>query len=270
MPPAPSSLAPQPSPNAATTPPGAAPTILLHGFTGAPAGWDPVLAAMARPPVAVVPWLPGHHPDAVPLELDFLATVRRLAEHLAKHAGGPLIGYSLGGRLALALVASGWDCSSLTLIGAHPGLADDDVLGRAQRARDDARWAALARQHGTAAFIDAWSQQPLLEAPGGPPGHLQPGIEARRRAQAVWRLQHAPWALAAVLERLSLARMPSFWAVLPNLPMPVHFIAGRADPRFAALAERAAAMTPGARLSLLEGCGHSPLIDAPAALACIL
>src|SRR4029079_605049 len=94
-------------------------SALLHGFAGDPAVWDEVVAAWASPerPLAVA--LPGHGPTPV------LPTWDENLDAIARAIAGceVVIGYSLGARVALGLVASG-RCAHGVLIGVNPGIAE--------------------------------------------------------------------------------------------------------------------------------------------------
>ena len=81
--------------------------MLLHGFTGAPSSWEPVLAAGDFAGPTVAPFLAGHGPEwRCKSGSTFVDEVDRLAE-LASQMDRPrfLAGYSLGARVALVLLA---------------------------------------------------------------------------------------------------------------------------------------------------------------------
>src|SRR2546426_11494466 len=94
--------------------------FLLHGFAGAPESWDAVVARL-RDATVVGPALTGH---GAPLAADWDAEVARLGALLPD--GAHVCGYSLGGRLALGLLAAyPHKIARATLIGAHSGIVDD-------------------------------------------------------------------------------------------------------------------------------------------------
>lgn len=231
-----------------------APLVLLHGFTGAPASWDRVLARLGRRD-ALRP--------ALGLAPSFEAEVDRLAGEWRAAGLAPvdLAGYSMGARVALGLAVRHPDrVARLTLVGVHPGLETD--AERAERAAGDERWAALLEREGVARFVAAWEDQPLFATQLA----LPPDVRAAHRAI---RLAHAPDALARALRALSLARMPSLWPALPGLAVPVRLVVGEADPKFRALAARAAALLARATLQVVPGCGHDVPLEDPAAFAAL-
>ncbi|MBA3938551.1 MAG: alpha/beta fold hydrolase, partial [Planctomycetes bacterium] len=75
--------------------------IALHGFTETDLVWRDLLAP-AFPEVRCL-LLPGHGWKPGPAGPDFMAAVAELAARLPADGPVDLLGYSMGGRLALAL-----------------------------------------------------------------------------------------------------------------------------------------------------------------------
>jgi 2-succinyl-6-hydroxy-2,4-cyclohexadiene-1-carboxylate synthase len=220
--------------------------VLLHGFAGAPSSWDAV-----RIDNAFAPALTGHGGPRVD---SFVAEVDRLAALIP--AGSHLAGYSLGGRLALGLLARHPHLfRRATILGAHPGLRSE--AEREERAAADERWARLLEDEGSKRFASLWGAQPLFATQTSvPPEALA--------AQHAVRCSHDPHALAHAARVLSLARMPR-WD-LSHLRIPVTFMAGALDEKFAALAADLTRSVAGARLALVPGAGHNLLLERPDAV----
>src|SRR5689334_19678966 len=99
--------------------------VLLHGMLGSPAMWQPVIAALPPGARATTITLPFHGLAAWGESItSFDGAVEALASQLPP---GPLVlaGYSLGGRLALALADARSDIRAVIAIGAQLGIADD-------------------------------------------------------------------------------------------------------------------------------------------------
>jgi 2-succinyl-6-hydroxy-2,4-cyclohexadiene-1-carboxylate synthase len=170
-----------------------------------------------------------------------------------------LAGYSMGGRIALALaLAAPSRVSRLTLIGASPGIADRGER-RARRAADEAL-ADRIEGEGIEAFVFSWSSSPLF---AGQP----PAVAAAARAM---RLSQSPAGLAAALRGLGTGVMAPLWDRLPSLSMPVDLVVGARDAKFRAIAEQMAAAVPQARLHVVAGAGHAVQLEAPRAMAALL
>jgi 2-succinyl-6-hydroxy-2,4-cyclohexadiene-1-carboxylate synthase len=224
---------------------------LLHGFAGDPFAWDAVIAAwgarLAPDPIA----LPGHGGGAV--QGGWAANVAALGAALAPHE--VVVGYSLGARLALALLAEG-TLARAVLISVNPGLATD--AERTARRAGDAAWATLLRTRGVAAFADAWEAQPLFASQA----RVAPAVLAARRAR---RLAHDPEQLARALEHMGLAEMPDYAAALAAAGDRVTLIVGADDPKFVALAR-----ATGLPVVAIPDCGHDPTLEQPRELARVL
>lgn len=225
-------------------------TLLLHGFTGTAADWSD----WPYPEPALALDLPGHGDSADPTG-DFTDECRRLLAALPASIDG-LIGYSLGGRLALGLLAAApARFTRVTVLSAHPGLTTAD--GRAARRASDAGWIELLERRGIAAFVAAWEAQPLFATEAGAP----PLARARRRAT---RLAARPAGLAASLHAVGLAGMPDLRDALTRWPGRLGWITGGLDARFTALGDEVARRRPTTRRHTLAGVGHNLLLEAPA------
>ena len=213
--------------------------VLLHGFAGDPASWEDVPIDGER--VA----LPGHVGGG-PVAGDWASNLAAIAARIG--VVDAVIGYSLGARVALGLVAAG-HAPRAVLISVNPGIADGE---RAARRAGDAAWARRARDSGVADFIAAWQAQPLFASQARAPGE-------RRERRHARRLALEPEQLARSLETMGLAEMPDYRAAVDDR---VALIAGADDAKFVAIAR-----TLPARLELIADSGHDPLLEQPVALA---
>ena len=241
------------------------PVVLLHGFAGHGDSWADVASALPGRPVDAVT-LFGHDPEAPATStIAFEEEVALVTERLAAF-GRPvrLCGYSMGGRIALGVLARAPEhIESAVIIGAHPGLTSD-VERRERRAADEV-WAKLLEERGIHAFVEKWEAQPLFASQASD----DPAALERQRAI---RARHEPRSLAWAMRSLGLAAMPSYWEALERLEVPVTFVVGALDEKFTALAlrmtERMKRTT--AKLVRVDGAGHNVVLANPAFLAKIL
>ncbi len=212
---------------------------LLHGFAGDPSVWSDV-----RVPDARAITLPGHGDLAVQRGWD--ANLAAVATQL--DGADVVVGYSLGARVALGLVATGRVAGAI-LIGVNPGVADSD---KPARRASDAEWARVLRDDGIAAFVDRWQAQPLFAT--------QARVAADRlAARRERRLQHDAEQLARSLEHMGLAEMPDY---SPGVPRDrVALIAGADDTKYTQIAR-----SLGAPFEAIAGSGHDPTLERPATL----
>ena len=246
--------------------------VLLHGFTGHPASFQKLLAQLPLTTRALCPVLLGHDgasgapgdQEGLAAATDFTAEVDRIAAQIRAAHLGPahLVGYSLGARVALGLLVRHRELfQRATLLSVHPGL--QSAGERQDRVAADERWAALLSEHGLAAFLKQWEQQPLFQTQAQLPAET-------RAAQDAVRWRHDSRGLAQALRVLGLGRMPDYWPELGRLQLPVQLGVGALDAKFAALADRAQALLPDAEVVRIAGVGHNLLLEAPEAVCALL
>lgn len=231
-----------------------APTLVfLHGFLGSSEDWRPVMTELSRDFRCIAVDLPGHgHSVGVPPE-EFTAAFRHLLEQLHIAELG-LIGYSLGGRLALHFALKHPEIVEfLVLESASPGI--DDAHERVARHAADEKWAAMLEQDGMPKFLDAWYAQPVFASLRAQPG-LLPELKVRRASGNAR-------ALAAVLRAWSPGFVPSLWHRLPLWRAPLLFIAGELDAKYCDIGKRVADLCPRASLHIVRNSGHVVHVEQP-------
>ena len=176
----------------------------------------------------------------------------------AERPGGAVwMGYSMGGRVALALgVDHPGVVAALILESSSPGLATEGE--RVARAAADEALAASLRARGMEAFVDAWLALPLFDG-------LRPLPGPEWREERLRRLGNRPEALSGVLRRLGTGSQPDYHLFLPALPFPTLLLAGGADAKFSGITREMARRIPGARRVEFPGVGHVPHREAPEA-----
>lgn len=207
------------------------PVVFLHGFLGAAEDWLPVMAALqaagrrcmaidlpAHADSAVSGFGVPHPPDAYSAE----AVVAAVAQLLKQLCPVPcdLVGYSLGGRLALLLAARYPHLvARCAVIGASPGLRKGPA--RAQRAAADDALAAGLLRLGRRDFVEHWYSQPMWASLRGHPCFAAVRARRQRGREDEGVEDRAVAALAAALSGLSVGRQPSLWDDLPRLSAPL-------------------------------------------------
>lgn len=221
--------------------------LLLHGFTGAPESF----AGLEVPPDSVTPTLGGHLDE--PVRGGFEAEVERLAA-LGQDCRG-LLGYSLGGRFALGVLARyPTRFAHALIVSAHPGLATE--AEREQRREADARFVHVLEQRGLEGFVDAWQALPLWASQGALP-------ESVKRRQREQRLRHQAHGLAQSLVQHGLGNMPNLRPLLSQVRARVDLLVGEQDLKFVAQARELCQLLPNARLTVAPGAGHNLLLERP-------
>ena len=234
--------------------------VLLHGFTGSKASWAHVRAAL-RPSVRVIAIdLPGHggtRMDGRVFDYSLERTAAAVLEALDAIGVSrfALIGYSMGGRVALQIaLAHGARVERLALESASAGLATG--AARQRRRRADEALATSIETAGIVAFVRRWEELPLLRSLAAAPART-------RRALRRQRLCCAPAGLAASLRGMGTGVQPWLGDRLETLAMPVVLVAGALDRKFSCIARQLAQRLPQARVEVIKGAGHMPHAERP-------
>jgi len=180
----------------------------LHGFLGNPRDWDFLRDAgfaIETPPLDAIP------PD-----------------------GDILLGYSLGGRLALHALLAGARYERAVFVSTGLGIEGDSARA-ARRAADEA-WAKRFESEDFDSVMAAWNAQPVLAGPSL--DRTKEDYDAR--ALREW----SSGALPPVASRLHELTIPTLW------------IAGARDTKYVAEARRAASLTSGGQVVIVEEAGH--------------
>ncbi len=181
---------------------------------------------------------------------------RRIAQADAQPpppTGRYLLGYSLGGRLALHMALQHpllWD--GVVIVGANPGLDTEDT--RLQRRRSDELWAQRFQAEPWADLLAAWDAQPVF---AGKPASMPP-----RRETDFERAR-----LAGALRRWSLGAQSPLWGPLEHFSRPLLWVAGAEDTGQAAFCRRLHDTVPGIQLWIADGAGHRVPWEQPQAFA---
>ena len=238
-------------------PPRGVPSLIcLHGFAGSPHDWGAVLTHMnqTRPQnTALAVPLPGHHPLYPPVA-DFEAAVSQL---LSGWPDDPvdLLGYSLGGRLALAVAHfAPHRVRRLMIVAAHTGRLS--ATERTARIQQDTKRARELREDPIL-FFERWDELPMFEGPNSP-------------ELSKWKTRRSkldPGSLADTLELLSLGRMPDLQHVLTEPTHPCIAVVGALDTKARQHYAQLQSSAPELQVLTLSDAAHRVPIDAPKSLA---
>lgn len=253
---------PEPEPERRPGPP----LVLLHGFSQASRCWAPVDTALAEDHDAVALDLPGHGgssgiradlwstADLVAATLADLDTSRTgVHDHRGPGGRATLLGYSMGGRVALHVALAHPELvGRLVLVGATPGIEDDDE--RAARRRSDDALADRIEAIGVPAFLDEWLALPLFAG-------LSP--DAAHRAE---REANTAAGLASSLRLTGTGTQAPLWDRLGELTMPTLLVTGEHDRKFTEEAQRMLPLLGGpAEHVVVPDAGHTAHLERPQA-----
>jgi 2-succinyl-6-hydroxy-2,4-cyclohexadiene-1-carboxylate synthase len=229
--------------------------VALHGFTQRGSMWGEVAALVGGE--WITPDLPGHGATPpCPWDEAVAGVVSLLSATAAPRC---LVGYSMGGRLGLAVAMEHPGVlERLVLISASPGIADSEE--RSRRGEEDEALAGRIEEIGVGVFLEEWLAQPWFAGPSLPPPEWQ-------AAERAIRLGSSARGLAGALRLLGQGAQPYLGDRLADLSLPVLLVAGNDDRCYADLAVWMGQEARWATVRLIDGAAHAVVGERPEAVA---
>jgi len=220
----------------------------LPGFAQRGDAWEPVADQVAQKyrslPIDFSTWT-------------FDGRLREIADRVDD--GDVVVGYSMGGRLALkAALRRPRKFGALVLVGTSAGIEDADA--RAERRLADEELADWIEEHSIEEFAERWETQPVFATQ--PPELV--------RAQRDGRLSHDPRRLAQLLRSAGQGMFEPVWHELETIDCPVLAVAGELDEKYADASFRIAERVKHGRARLIPEAGHAPQLERPGEFAGVL
>ncbi|HYW20587.1 MAG TPA: 2-succinyl-6-hydroxy-2,4-cyclohexadiene-1-carboxylate synthase [Nodularia sp. (in: cyanobacteria)] len=231
-------------------------TLFLHGFMGNIHEFDEAIKILAEEFSFLTIDLPGHGKTQV-LGGDKYYTMANTANAVInllddlKIKQCFLVGYSMGGRLALYLTLHfPQRFAKVVLESASPGLATE--IERLARVKSDAQIARkLARsitQSDFNTFLQNWYSQPIF---GSIKNHPQFELILENR------LQNNPVELTKSLQFMGTGNQPSLWDKLNQNTTPLLLLTGEYDQKFIDINTAIAEKCQIAQLKVINHAGHN-------------
>ena len=237
-----------------------APLLVLHGFTGDSSTMSSIAKPLSEKYSVISVDLPGHGSTAKDLEpylFNFEDTLAALIEVMEFHNQQEfnVLGYSMGGRLALGLATKYPDrIKNTILIGATAGIADENQ--RTARRRSDDRLADEIVEKGIDWFVEYWMDQPIFESQIRIDSET---LDASRRQ----RLKNNAQGLANSLRGSGTGSQPSLWRKLNEITSPTLILVGEEDPKFRSLAVRLNSGISKSEIVVVPESGHACHLENP-------
>lgn len=232
--------------------------LFLHGFMGDSNEFNQVIPLLTDQFCCLTVDLPGHGKTRV-LGGEEYYTMSNTASSLIKLLeqlniqNCLLVGYSMGGRLALYLnLHFPQYFSKVVLESASPGLKTNwDQLERIQRDWDLAK---KLEESDFATFLGDWYNQPLFKS-----------LKEHPNFDLVIanRLHNNSLELAKSLRNLSSGCQPCLWEKLKENKNPLLLLAGEYDTKFIAINSEMAKLCKFTKLEIISNCGHNIHFENP-------
>ncbi|MBD8068550.1 2-succinyl-6-hydroxy-2,4-cyclohexadiene-1-carboxylate synthase [Bacillus sp. PS06] len=236
------------------------PIVFLHGFTGSIGNWHEVIPYVQENHQLVLIDHIGHgksdHPDEIEyyhfnrVKDDFIQILDQL-----KIDSTSLVGYSMGGRLALALAVDyPKRFHKLVLESSSPGI--ETQSGRDERVKADLALASFIEKEGLEAFVNHWEGIPLFST--------QREMDQRKQEYLhEQRMENNELGLANSLRGMGTGAQPSYWNRLNEVKIPTLLVCGEQDQKFCMIAEKMATLLTNARIEKFNGAGHAIHMEQP-------
>ena len=232
--------------------------ICLHGFLGTGADFEILADHYVDHPILIAPNFPDFTcaPSKQPWNWkDCLDTLDAFIQEEANDDDVILLGYSMGGRIALQYALEyPQRLSKLVLVGATPGLPDP--MERQERATADTALANALIQQSLQSFLDNWNKQDLIQSQQCIP-------EPYRSTMQEQRLAHNKSALAESLIGLGTGTMASGWDHLTDLLIPTLITTGEQDTKFERIAKGMIELLPKSEHQSIAQAGHAACFEQP-------
>jgi 2-succinyl-6-hydroxy-2,4-cyclohexadiene-1-carboxylate synthase len=210
------------------------PLLLLHGFTGDSSTWTPFCPTWGKHSKLIIPDIIGHGETESPIDVNRY-NIESAAKDLLKLLDlleieqSDLLGYSMGGRLALTFaILYPERVRKLILESVSPGLKTE--VERMQRRMKDADLANFINNQGIKSFVNYWEGIPLFSTMKNLPEPIQESIREQR-------LANNPKGLANSLFGMGTGSQPSWWEKINLVKCEVLLLTGSLDEKFCKIAE---------------------------------
>lgn len=230
--------------------------VFLHGFLGSSDDWSETIDHLKADYYCVCLDLPGHGhsvTSAAPLEEGFAychRLIRRALNdlHIQRYT---LIGYSLGGRIALdyARTQNDPDLQQLILESCHTGLATQ--ADKEQRYQHDLNWAKRFATESVMQSVYEWYEQAIFS-----------DLSCPEKDRLIKKRSHNYGVcLANMLLATSLSKQTDSLPFLQNdslkiKPLTIYYCFGERDLKFKKLADKLSSQT-NIKVTEFDGAGHN-------------
>jgi 2-succinyl-6-hydroxy-2,4-cyclohexadiene-1-carboxylate synthase len=239
------------------------PTLLfLHGFLGCKEDWSAIVGRLQGAYQILTLDLPGHgealfdDPSSYEMENCAASIIELLSKLAVKSVH--LIGYSMGGRVALYLAVHYPEFfRKVLLISASPGIEDEQE--RRERIETDSALAEHLENDNFAIFLENWYSAKIFASLQEQPKLLETIISKRKNNST----KH----LALSLRHMGTGQQSSLWQALTSLKVPIDLVVGALDPKFVSIAEKMLPYNPAQmRLHKIKNSGHAVHLENERAL----
>jgi 2-succinyl-6-hydroxy-2,4-cyclohexadiene-1-carboxylate synthase len=226
--------------------------VLLHGFCGLPEDWSPVVAELRKINSSVQIQAPHLWREVCPSVYPDLNQAGTRLSQLVSGQDLTLVGYSLGGRLALHWPQDQWHrIKKMILISVHGGISS--LVEKQQRLKNDESWAQKFLNLSWLQVQQEWNSQPVFTGDK---------VRVIRNEKDFLREE-----LAGALRFWSLGRQKEVLLSLDTPSFSVSYLYGERDQKFSSYAEELQKSSKPWAFLKITNAGHSVHLSHPERVA---
>jgi 2-succinyl-6-hydroxy-2,4-cyclohexadiene-1-carboxylate synthase len=234
------------------------PIIFFHGFLGSGLDWKEIIEKLSQNFYCLALDLPGHGKTRVHGPISdysmesFAVSITKFVKNKELH-NAILLGYSMGGRIALflsAMVKNLW--SAAILESATPGLRQEKQ--RIERRTKDTKIANKLEKEKLEDFLNDWYQQPLF-ATIGQVKNFNSILKQRQN--------NDPFELAKALRMMGVGVQPSLWNACKMVNIPILLLAGEFDRKFCNILRDMNTVNTEFGVKIVKNAGHNVHLEQP-------
>jgi 2-succinyl-6-hydroxy-2,4-cyclohexadiene-1-carboxylate synthase len=215
--------------------------LFIHGLLGSTSDFLPLIKLLSKHFDCLSIDLPGHGKALWTEQLSKQALLEELSQIVIRHQISFIIGYSLGGRLAMELdFLRPHLTQKLVIISSHPGLLKEEFFLRSQQIHHVQK----LLEHSPKAFLNYWYNQPLFNTLS-----KKKMLKKRKHLNAS--------AVKWMLEEVSLLKQPDLWLHLNLSSSKYFFICGKNDTYYRKLYSALS------QKKVIQDCSHAVHLEKP-------
>lgn len=232
--------------------------LFLHGFLGSKKDWVNTVDDLQSDYQILLIDLPGHgealFEDPLCYCIDiYAAKIATLVEELGLSTIY-LVGYSMGGRVALYLLVHYPHLfQKILLISTSPGIKS--AREREKRLKEDLALARALEVENFHLFLKNWYAQEIFSSLNH---------QKKLREELIFKRSfNSPKHLSMALQSLSIGRQQPLWQKLSETKVPLDIVVGELDPKFVAIGEQIQACCLDIKLHKIQEAGHIVHLENP-------
>lgn len=234
--------------------------VFIHGFANSSKDWQRIFSLLPNHYNLIAVDLPGFgksdvHSDIKYYKSDFLLRMLNYIIHTLKLNKPVLIGYSMGGRLALSFaIAHPKSISALIIESASPGLKSSEE--QIAKVEQDKAIIDFIRNNTIQDFVNFWKNLPFFESQKNLPQSIVDEVYSNLN-------ELNPLGLINSLSGFGQGVMPEQWSQIENIAIPCLLISGEKDEKYCEINKLMRKKISSSCHEIVKDAGHNVHLEKP-------